>query len=94
MEQNADQRWIKISPTAWGDGAASWRDLPFREAGVEEPAPADVRMEVRDELKQMGIRWILIRDGNPAAQSLRADSPGWGITEIAETTGFQLWRLD
>jgi hypothetical protein len=94
MVQNADQRWIKIRPAGWGEGAASWRDLPFREAGVEEAAPVDVRMEVRDELRQMGIRWILIRDGNVAAQSLRTDSPSWGMTEIAETTGFQLWRLD
>lgn len=100
MEQNADQRWIKIRPTAviestpGGEGAALWHDLPFREDGVEEAAPADVRMEVRDELKRMGIRWILIRDGNPAAQNLRTDSPSWGITEIAATTGFQLWRLD
>jgi len=93
IEQNADQRWTKIRPAAWSEGA-SWRDLPFREEGVEKAAPADVRMEVRDELRQMGIRWILIRDGNAAAQSLRTDSPGWGMTEIAETTGFQLWRLD
>ena len=100
IEQNADQRWIEIRPTALiesttgGEGAASWHDLPFREAGVEEAEPTDIRMEVRDELRQMGIRWILIRDGNPAAQSLRTDSPSWGITEIAETTGFQLWMLD
>jgi hypothetical protein len=97
IEQNADQRWIEIRPTAWSataGGEGAWRDLPFRETGVEEAAPTDVRMEVRDELRQMGIRWILIRDGNAAAQSLRTDSPSWGVTEIAETTGFQLWRLD
>jgi hypothetical protein len=94
IEQNADQHWTKLRPAAWSEGAASWRDLPFREEGVEEAAPTDVRMEVRDELKQMGIRWILIRDGNAAAQSLRTDSPNWGMTEIAETRGFQLWRLE
>jgi hypothetical protein len=94
IEQNADQRWTSIRPAVWGERTASWSDLSFREAGTEEPAPKDVRMEVRDELKQMGIRWILIREGNAAARSLRTDSPNWGMTEIGATTGFQLWRLD
>jgi hypothetical protein len=94
VEQNADQRGISLHPSVWNPATASWRNLPFRETGVEEPAAPDIRMEVRDELRHMGVRWILIRAEEPAARSFRADSPLWGITEVAEAPGFQLWRLD
>jgi len=94
VEQSVDQRGISIRPEAWLEHAESWRNVSFRETGVEEPPPSDLRMEVRDELKHSGVRWILIRNENPQATILRRDSPYWGVSEIAEAPGFQLWRLD
>jgi hypothetical protein len=86
--QHADQHGVPLHPVANSD------DLTFQDTGVEQPPATDLRMQVRDTLKNMGVRWLLIRDGNIAAPKFKTDAPAWGITEIADCPGFQLWRLD
>ena len=94
IEQNADQQPIAVHPAMWLGQSGQWRALPFKSRGKNLPAPDDLRMQVRDELKQMGIGWILVRNGYWEAAAFRDDAPYWGITEIAEGGDFQLWRLD
>ena len=91
IEQSADQRWGGMHPEV--QSMRRWRRLPSRESGTEEQPRADLRMRVRDELKAMGIRWILIPDGSYGAADLRNKSPYWGVTQIAELDGFRLWKL-
>ena len=51
-------------------------------------------MEVADEFKHLGIRWILIPDGSYGANDLLEKAPYWGITRIAEANGYRLWRIN
>ena len=92
LDQNADQRWINMDVATQVNG--EWRPLHARQTGVEFPALPDLRMQVRDELKAIGIRWILIPDEHFGAEDLRKKSPYWGITQVAETNGFRLWKLN
>ena len=91
MDQIEDQRWLQLQPVA--DVAGRWTPLKTDETGaLSAPAP-DLRMRLKDELKSMGIRWILIRDGGIGADDFRTKSPWWGIQQIAETNGYRLWKL-
>ena len=51
-------------------------------------------MEIREEWKSMGIHWILIPDTSYGADDLRKNALFWGITEVAKTNGYRLWKLD
>jgi hypothetical protein len=44
--------------------------------------------------KYMNIHWILIANGSYGADDLRDKAPYWGITQVAESNGFRLWKLD
>jgi hypothetical protein len=89
IEQNVDQHAIAMHPAVAAGEAGAWRVPPFASTGEDLPAPGDIRMQVRDELKQTGIGWILLADGNPQAAAFRNDAPYWVISEIA-SNGFQL----
>lgn len=92
VAQSEDQRWTSLGASALVNG--TWERLHSRESGTSEPARASLRMEVRDELKRMGIRWILMPDGANGADDLMSQSPIWGITQVAVTNGFRLWKLN
>ena len=92
LEQIVDQRWTKIHAEAYVRGL--WRDLEAHETGTERPPPADLRLRVRDELKAMGIRWILMPDNSPGADDMRDNALYWGITLKGRENGYRLWRLD
>jgi hypothetical protein len=92
IEQIVDQRWTKVHAEAEIGGL--WRDLEAHEAGTEHPPRPDLRMEVRDELKAMGIGWVLMPDSTPGAADMKNRAPYWGITEMGEANGYRLWRLD
>jgi hypothetical protein len=69
VDQIEDQRWIALQPVANVSG--SWVPLKAQESDTEAAPPDDLRMILRDELKSMGVRWILIADGSPEAEDLR-----------------------
>ena len=91
VDQVEDQRWTPLRPLAYLNG--SWTELKNRERDTVAPPPADLRMALKDELKSMGVRWILIADGSREAEDLRSKSPLWGLEQIAESNGFRLWKL-
>ena len=91
VDQIEDQRWLQLQPVA--DVAGRWTPLKTDETGALSPPAPDLRMRLKDELKSMGIRWILIRDGGIGADDFRTKSPWWGIQQIAETNGYRLWKL-
>jgi hypothetical protein len=92
VDQIQDQAGMVLYPLAELNG--QWTRLQSRETSATKPPRGDLRMAVRDELKAAGIRWILIRDGAYGADDLRANSPYWGVTQMAEAHGLRLWRLD
>ncbi len=92
VAQSEDQRWTSLGVEAMEDG--KWTRLHSRESDTVEPARASVRMEARDELKRMGIRWILIPDGAYGADDLLGNPAIWGVTQVAVANGFRLWKLN
>jgi hypothetical protein len=92
LSQSIDQRWTSLGVSAPAGGA--WTPLRSRETDFEEPPRPSLRMEVRDELKSMGVRWILIPDGFYGAADLLDKAPLWGITQVAIANGFRLWKLN
>jgi hypothetical protein len=91
VDQIEDQRWMALQPVA--DAGGIWKPVLAEEKGtLSLPAP-DLRMCLKDELRELGISWILILDGTPGAEDLRTRSPQWGIQQIAETNGYRLWKL-
>ena len=92
LSQSVDQRWTSLRPVALLNGV--WTPLRSRENDYEEPPRPSIRMEVADEFKHLGIRWILIPDGSYGANDLLEKAPYWGITRIAEANGYRLWRIN
>jgi hypothetical protein len=92
VDQVTDQAGMVLYPLAEVNGA--WVRLQSKEVSGADSQRKDLRMALADEMKAAGIRWILIRDDAYGAADLRDKSPYWGASQIAETHGFRLWRLD
>jgi hypothetical protein len=92
VDQIEDQQWIQLNPLA--HLAGTWTPLKAVASGRLAPPALNLRMYLKDELKSMGIHWILIADGSLGAEDLRTNSPLWGIKQVAETNGYRLWKLE
>jgi hypothetical protein len=92
VAQSEDERWISLRPSALVEG--KWQKLRSRESDLLEQPRSTLRMEIREEWKSMGIRWILIPDRSYGADDLRKNALYWGITQVATTNGYRLWKLD
>jgi len=88
VEQIEDQRWIQLRPSGYLDGV--WTPLNATDSGSMSPPPPDLRMRLKNELKSMGIRWILILGSSLGADDLRTESQNWGIQQVAATNGYRL----
>ncbi|MDE3196870.1 MAG: hypothetical protein KGN84_11030, partial [Acidobacteriota bacterium] len=91
VDQIEDQRWIRLIPEVFTGGA--WKRLEFRESDLTVPPPDDLRMCLHDDLKAMGVGWVLARDGSLEAEDLRKNSLQWGAQQVASVNGFRLWKL-
>jgi len=91
MEQNEDQRWISLAPSAWLGGR--WQALDSARTGRAEPPHPALRREVRDQLNRTGVHWILIPDGAYGADDLRDRAGDWGVRQVGMENGFRLYSL-
>jgi hypothetical protein len=90
VKENEDQRWILLRPWAWT--GAGWKQLHARE--TDEKTPPGSGRDVRDELKRLGVRWLLLPESYYGAQTIAAKKDAIGITDVAKLHGHVLWRLD
>lgn len=91
IEQSADQRWMSIQP-AFPDGTG-WAIRPSRYVPTETPRRASLRLEVRDELWRLGVRWMLMPDSQFGATDIRDHAPEWGMVQAEMVNDFRLWKL-
>ncbi|HXJ38164.1 MAG TPA: discoidin domain-containing protein, partial [Bryobacteraceae bacterium] len=91
LEQNADQRWTSIQPEM-PDGE-KWRRERARYVGTELPPAPDLRMATRDELRRLGIKWILMPDSQYGATDVRDHTAEWGVAQAGMANDFRLWKL-
>lgn len=77
--------------TEQGDG--SWQTIG--NAAIEEADwPPRMRRAAMEELKAQGIRWILVKDGDPLSDDLAERATQWGISLAAGINRFRLWHID
>ncbi len=91
LAQSEDQRWLPLNPWAWIDG--HWKALDASSTNDTEPPRPTLRRETRDELKRLGIHWILIKDGGYGADDLRDHAAEWGIHQVGMENNYRLYTL-
>jgi hypothetical protein len=74
--------------------AGGWKRLSEAPDAAEVPAPAGMRRDAMLEFKARGIHYLLMGDGDFAWQDMRKYPIYWGVTEVAESGGTHLVRID
>lgn len=92
MEHPRFQSRLQICVEARLDG--QWHRMATTEKQFEVPPPPRMRRAVSNELKAVGIRWLLWRRPDYVGEDLIAKAPLWGARIIGESDGFVLLRLD
>ena len=71
-----------------------WKTVSTRVQIVEIPAPAGIRRLAADELKTLGLRYVVASTDEAPGRDLRRYSDYWGMSSIFEGDGERLYRLD
>jgi hypothetical protein len=71
-----------------------WQAGPAQCRMVSVPVPPQPRRAAVEELKFQGIGWLVCHDRDNLASDLAARWGQWGITEVARSNGYHLWRLE
>jgi hypothetical protein len=71
-----------------------WQALSGGEHPQDVEAPRGMRRTVTQEVKSLGIRYLLIQDTDHEAADYRDAAPAWGLTQLAEDRAFRLYRID
>jgi hypothetical protein len=83
---------IRSNLEEWSSGG--WRRIAA-EARVDlVPAPARLRTAAINYLKSNGVRWVVASSHNWAYRDFLVNRVQWGITPIAHTREYVLYRLD
>ena len=61
---------------------------------VKAEPPGGMRLAASREVKQLGLRYLLISDGDFVFQDFQKYPSYWGITKLAEANGTILYRID
>ncbi len=86
------ETWVQFAVDREMDGA--WRRLPATSSASETARPPQLRRTAMEELKAQGIGWLVSRDGELLNADLAAWWGQWGITEVARSRGYHLWRVE
>ncbi len=74
--------------------SGDWKPLGSSPERSEQPAPGWLRRAATAELKNLGIDYLLIHDGDFFAAEFRQAPENWGLQVAGETSGARLYRLD
>ena len=86
---NQPQLGLRLEGRNPGGG---WTELAAAPQFRSVPAP-DMRRAAAELLKQRGVDYLLLFDGEPGAAELQHNSAAWGIREIGEYKGARLYQL-
>jgi len=74
-----DRRWIRLQQAP----------EEFR-----APPPPGLRLDSTRAVKAGGIRFLLVDNSDYTANDMKQNTKLWGLTEVAEGNGIQLYRID
>jgi hypothetical protein len=61
---------------------------------VKPPFPPGIRRAAARDLKALGLRFLLVNQGDMVYEDMRKYPRFWGITQIAEANGTHFYRID
>ena len=73
--------------------AGRWQLLAAAPAAADAPRPLGLRRAVAGELKRRGIDYLLLFDGDQAAEDLRLNADLWGTLAVGDYKGARLYQL-
>jgi len=76
------------------DASGAWRTLATDPVETELARPLGLRRATALELKFRGASYLLVHESDFGAEDYRARSEEWGFTELGESWGFRLYRID
>ena len=70
-----------------------WIKLADRPEVTARPIHSSLRMAATAELKARGIRYVLIRPGDPGADDFERYPQAWGMALAGDVAGVRLYRI-
>jgi hypothetical protein len=99
--QSVDEVLLEDAPTPLArtqvdvlDLRGQWVPLSDTPVRNEQDPPPGMRRAATQELKRRGIRFLLVSESNYAFPDMNKYPDYWGITQIAESQGIHLYRID
>jgi len=74
--------------------AGTWEPVSSRMEQQEVAFPPRMRRAAAEELKASGVNWIVLTDAELMARDFLERSNQWGITQVAASQPYRLWRID
>lgn len=74
--------------------SGKWERIAATQEVTSAILPVDIRVQATRALKERGIGFLLINDGEFTAADMKEHSSLWGITELAEANGIHFYRID
>jgi hypothetical protein len=61
---------------------------------VKAEPPGGIRLAAARDVKQLGLRYLLVNEGDMVYPDLNKYAKYWGMTQLAEANGTRLYRID
>ena len=61
---------------------------------VKGDFPPGIRRAAARDMKALGLRYLLVNQGDMVYEDMRKYPAFWGITQIAEANGTHFYRID
>ena len=75
------------------DAAGRWHTIPVQPFASSIPVTENLRAAAVRALLDRGIRYLLVSPGTLGANDFHTNARAWGILQIGESGGTQLYRL-
>jgi hypothetical protein len=92
MESSPNQTGLRLRLEG-RDGAGKWHILAVAPAISDAARPLGLRGAVASELKQRGIDYVLLFDGQVGADDFRLNADLWNAAPVGEYRGARLYEL-
>ena len=89
--QSRDQGKVQVELEGRG---GEWRRLGAEPVEREVAPPLGMRREATAVVKERGIGYLLLHDGDFWAQDLAQRQRGWGVVLVGQRNGFQLYKIE
>jgi hypothetical protein len=71
-----------------------WAAITDTSEFVKAEPPGGIRLAAARHVKELGLRYLLVSEGDLVFQDLNKYAKYWGVTQLAEANGTRLYRID